>query len=226
MCQILDLNCGPRVPQSRQRPKPLKMGLPRPLLLFIFGLLKQTLLFYNNTMWWPSTIQCQDLNPRLLGRESPPITTRLRLPPEPMYTFKNQNGQTYKISKSVIIRKNRFQKWQKFDNFNLDFFKIITLGIFLLIFQEKSFVAKTVWKNLKNDSGNDDIDGGLIKNLRNSFLCAAIDAQWLSFLANMSSLFGKRFWYFQRSTMCSTFWSSKWRNRKLNFHRFDENQSR
>ena len=148
MCQILDLNFGPRVPQSRQRPKPLKMGLPRPLLLFIFGLLKQTLLFYNNAMWWPSTIQCQDLNPRLLGRESPPITTRLRLPPEPMYTFKNQNGQTYKISKSVIIRKNRFQKWQKIWQFTF-FSKNHHIRNLFADFPRKVFCGKNCLKKFE-----------------------------------------------------------------------------
>ena len=54
-----------------------KMGHPRPLLSFIFGLFKQTLKFYNIiSEKCPSSIRYRDSNPRPLGRESPPITTR------------------------------------------------------------------------------------------------------------------------------------------------------
>ena len=61
------------------------MGQPRPLLSFIFGLFKQHhFKFYSKQVFvkkCPSSIRCQDLNPRPLELESPPITTRPGLLP-------------------------------------------------------------------------------------------------------------------------------------------------
>ena len=47
----------------------LKMGQPRPLLSFIFGLFKETslqILHQINVKKCPSSIRCRDLNPRPL----------------------------------------------------------------------------------------------------------------------------------------------------------------
>ena len=51
---------------------------------FIFGLFKQTLQFLQQiyVKKCPSSIRCQDSNPRPLARESLPITTRPGLPPK------------------------------------------------------------------------------------------------------------------------------------------------
>ena len=57
------------------------MGHPQPLLSFIFGLFKQTLQFLQYMWKCPSSIRYQDSNPRPLGFESPPITTRPGLSP-------------------------------------------------------------------------------------------------------------------------------------------------
>ena len=49
------------------------MGQPRPLLLFIFDLFKQILLQFLQQLYvkkCPSSIQCQDSNPRPLEHES------------------------------------------------------------------------------------------------------------------------------------------------------------
>ena len=62
----------------------LKMGLPRPLLSFIFGLFKQTSLKLFQQIYvkkCPSSIRCWDSNLQPLEHESPPITTRPGLPP-------------------------------------------------------------------------------------------------------------------------------------------------
>ena len=61
------------------------MGHPRPLFRF-FRIFKQKLCtsFTTNKceqMLWPSSIRHQNLNPRPLEHESPPITTRPGLPP-------------------------------------------------------------------------------------------------------------------------------------------------
>ena len=56
---------------------------PLPLLSFIFGLFSQTLQIlqqYRYEKKCPSSIRCQDSNPRPLERESPPIITRPGLP--------------------------------------------------------------------------------------------------------------------------------------------------
>ena len=61
-----------------------KMGQPRPLLLFIFGLFKQISLQFLQQIYvkkCPSSLQCQDLNPRPSEHEFLPITTRPGLPP-------------------------------------------------------------------------------------------------------------------------------------------------
>ena len=55
-----------------------KMGQPRPLLSFIFGLFKQTSLQFLQQIYvkkCPSSIQCRDSNPQPLEHASPPITT-------------------------------------------------------------------------------------------------------------------------------------------------------
>ena len=68
----------------------LKMGQPRPLLSFIFGLFKQTSLeFLQQKMCekCPSSVLCRDLNPRPSENESPPITTRAGFYFENRYTF-------------------------------------------------------------------------------------------------------------------------------------------
>ena len=60
-----------------------KMAHPVPLLSFIFGLFSQTLQIlqqYRYEKKCPSSIRCQDSNPRPLERESPPIITRPGLP--------------------------------------------------------------------------------------------------------------------------------------------------
>ena len=64
----------------------LKMGQPRPLFLFIFGLFKQTIQFLQQiyVKKCPSSIWCRDLNPQPLERESLPITTRPGLLPHIM----------------------------------------------------------------------------------------------------------------------------------------------
>ena len=61
----------------------LKMGQPRPLFLFIFGLFRQTLQIFRTNICenFPSSIWCRDLNPQPLEGESSPITTRPGLPP-------------------------------------------------------------------------------------------------------------------------------------------------
>ena len=53
----------------------------QPLLSLIFGLFKQKLQFLQQYMWKMS-IQYRDSNPRPLGNESPPITTRPGFPPK------------------------------------------------------------------------------------------------------------------------------------------------
>ena len=56
-----------------------KMGQPRPLLSFSFGLFKQTSIQFLqqiNAKKCPSSIRCCDLNPRPYKHESSPITTR------------------------------------------------------------------------------------------------------------------------------------------------------
>ena len=60
---------------------------PQPLLLFIFGLFKQTSLQFLHLIYvkkCPSSIQYQDSNPQPLEHESPPVTTRPGLPPKPL----------------------------------------------------------------------------------------------------------------------------------------------
>ena len=55
------------------------MDQPLPLLSLIFGLFKQTSLQCFKQIYvkkFPPSIQCRDLNPQPLERESPPITTR------------------------------------------------------------------------------------------------------------------------------------------------------
>ena len=62
----------------------IKMGQPRPLLSFIFGLFKQTSLQFLQQIYvkkCPSSIRCWDSNPWPLECEFPPITTRPGLPP-------------------------------------------------------------------------------------------------------------------------------------------------
>ena len=62
---------------QKNRPTPASFS-------FIFGLIKQTLQFLQQISMWkkcPSSIRCRDLNPRPLGCESFPITTRPGLPP-------------------------------------------------------------------------------------------------------------------------------------------------
>ena len=57
----------------------LKMGQPRQLLSFIFGLFKETSLqFFTTNICGkcPSSIRCQDSNPQPSERESLPITTK------------------------------------------------------------------------------------------------------------------------------------------------------
>ena len=72
----------------------LKMGQPRPLLSFIFGIFKQTSLQnlqQINAKKCPSSIRCQDLNPWSLEHESPPISTRPGLPPNIAYFYLQWN---------------------------------------------------------------------------------------------------------------------------------------
>ena len=60
------------------------MGQPRPLLLFVFDLFKQTSLQFLQKIYvkkCPSSIRCRDSNPQPLECESLPITTRPGLPP-------------------------------------------------------------------------------------------------------------------------------------------------
>ena len=60
------------------------MGQHRPLLLFIFGLFKQTslqILPQINVKKCPSSILCRDSNPRPLEHEGPLIATSPGLPP-------------------------------------------------------------------------------------------------------------------------------------------------
>ena len=60
----------------KNRPTPASFSI-------IFGRFKQTIQFYNKSMWkmsCPSRIWCRDSNPWPLEHESPPITTRPGLP--------------------------------------------------------------------------------------------------------------------------------------------------
>ena len=62
----------------------LKMGQAWPLLLFIFGLFKQTPLQFLQRIHvkkFPCSMRCRDSNPQPSEHESPPITTRPGLPP-------------------------------------------------------------------------------------------------------------------------------------------------
>ena len=67
----------------------LKMGQPRPLFSFIFGLFKQTLQFLQQlyVKKCPSSIRCRDSNPRPSECESLPITTRPGLPPPDIFIY-------------------------------------------------------------------------------------------------------------------------------------------
>ena len=70
--------------------KVFKMGQPRPLLMFIFGLFKQTslqILQQINVKKFPSSIRCRVSNPQPSQHESPPITTRSGLPPRQAKVF-------------------------------------------------------------------------------------------------------------------------------------------
>ena len=61
-----------------------QMGQSRHLLPFIFGLFKQTSLQFVQKIYvqkCPFSIRCLDSNSQRSEHESPPITTRLGLPP-------------------------------------------------------------------------------------------------------------------------------------------------
>ena len=68
----------------------LKMGQPRPLLSFIFGLFELKLQFKQQicVKKYPSSLRCQDSNPQPSDHESPPITTRPGLPPSSNFLCK------------------------------------------------------------------------------------------------------------------------------------------
>ena len=60
----------------------MKMGHPRPLSHLFLVFSNKHYNFYSNICEkCPSSIQCWDLNPQPLGRESPPINTRSGVPP-------------------------------------------------------------------------------------------------------------------------------------------------
>ena len=62
------------------------MGLPGLFFVYLLVFSKKQYNFYHNLIWKsPSSIWCQDLNPQPLARQSPPMTTRLGLPPTPFH---------------------------------------------------------------------------------------------------------------------------------------------
>ena len=60
-----------------------KMGQPRPLFIVYFRSFKTNITIFTTIYCekYPSSMRCRELNPRSLGRESPPLTTGPGLPP-------------------------------------------------------------------------------------------------------------------------------------------------
>ena len=77
-----------------------------PYLFFIyFSLFKQILQIMKKC---PSSIRCWDLNPRPLEHESPPITTRPRLPPQTSFVKFNH----YFSNTKIFLSTTEIELWE------------------------------------------------------------------------------------------------------------------
>ena len=102
---------------------------PTPASPFIFGLFKQTIQFYNKSMWkmsCPSYLRLWDLNPWPLKHESSPITTR----PGLCATYNSQNPK-------LFVEKNCCQTSILLKNWNIP--SVLYFVIFVWTFNGKLF---------------------------------------------------------------------------------------
>ena len=66
--------------------------------------------FYNTCEKCPSSIRYQDSNPRPLGRESPPITTRPGLPPRSGQSYKTLYDRKLQVKYNSIVRNSNWEQ--------------------------------------------------------------------------------------------------------------------
>ena len=87
------------------------MGQPRPLFRLFPVFFKQTSLQFLQQIYvkkCPSSIRCRDSNPWPSDRESPPITTRPRLPPIVFVFYPTKNNDNLHLSTFAATHNSSF----------------------------------------------------------------------------------------------------------------------